>query len=267
MSTARLLIAAAVLAGLGGVVWWSNKQEAAKATLPDADAAPKILALNEAAIKKIDIHHKGEDTDTVVTRTDAGKWQITEPQELAADPGAVATVTSAASNLASQRVVDENLTDPAAYGLESPDLSVTFTLDDGSTKHLRIGAETADGTALYASVDGDKRLFTMGSGNKVSFDKHAIDLREKHLLVFDPDKLTSVSLNVPGKPAIEFGRTGDTGWQIAKPSPMRADGFAVDELVRTIHDAEMDANTDPKDAASKFASGHPVATAKLHAAR
>ena len=43
MKFARLLIAAAVLAALGGLLWWSNRTEAAKAGKPDPKAPPKIL--------------------------------------------------------------------------------------------------------------------------------------------------------------------------------------------------------------------------------
>ena len=92
MRLARLLIAAAVLAGLGGLVYWSNRSEEAKAGRPDPKAAPKILELKEADIRQIEIrHHEGE--TTVVKKDDAGKWSITAPQPLAADQTAVATTS------------------------------------------------------------------------------------------------------------------------------------------------------------------------------
>src|SRR5262249_55989984 len=94
-------------------------------------------------------------------------------------------------------------------------------------------------------------------------DKRAADLREKHLLVFDPDKLSRVELTTPGKPTIEFGRSGEKQWQILKPRPLRADGFQVEDLVRKVHDAEMDPKVDEKRAASGFGSGRPVGTARV----
>jgi hypothetical protein len=57
--------------------------------------------------------------------------------------------------------------------------------------------------------------------------------------------------------------SGDQQWQILKPRPMRADGFQVEDLVRKIRDAEMDPNADEKAAASGFAAGRPVATARV----
>jgi hypothetical protein len=87
-------------------------------------------------------------------------------------------------------------------------------------------------------------------------------LREKHLLVFDQDKLSRVELDAAGKTPLEFGRAG-TDWQILKPKPMRADGFQVDELIRKLKDASMDTGTDPKAAASAFAGGQKTAIAKV----
>jgi hypothetical protein len=71
-----------------------------------------------------------------------------------------------------------------------------------------------------------------------------------------------VDLNANGQ-QLEFGRNKDQ-WQILKPKPLRADTFAVDELVRKLTDAKMDLSSDDqKKAASAFASGKPVATATL----
>src|SRR6266566_597905 len=123
MKVARLLIAAMVLAGLGGLVWWSNKSEAAKASKPDPKAAPKILELKDADIKQIEIrHHEGE--TTVVKKDGNGKWSITAPQPLAADQSAVGAITSAVTSLSSDRVVDENAANLPSYGLDPARVAV-----------------------------------------------------------------------------------------------------------------------------------------------
>ncbi|HYV63358.1 MAG TPA: DUF4340 domain-containing protein [Bryobacteraceae bacterium] len=264
MKFARLLIAAAVLAGLGGLVYWSNRSEEAKAGKPDPKAAPKILELKEADIKQIEIRHREGET-TVVKKDDSGKWSITAPQPLAADQTAVGAITSAVTNLSSDRLVDENASNLPSYGLDPPRIGVTFTMADGKTHVLRIGEDTPVEGNTYAMLDGDKRLFTIASFGKSALDKQSKDLREKHLLVFDQDKLSRVELDT-GKTSLEFGRAG-SDWQILKPKPMRADGFKVDELIRKLKDASMDTETDPKAAASAFASGQKIATAKVTGAQ
>jgi hypothetical protein len=260
MKFARVLIAAAVLAALGGVLWWSNRSELAKANKPDPKAAPKILELKEPDIKQIEIRHRDGET-TVVKKNDAGKWSITAPQPLAADQSAVGAITSAVTSLSSDRLVDENVSNLPSYGLDPPRIGITFTMADGKTHTLRIGEDTPTEGNTYAMLDGDKRLFTIASFSKMAFDKQSKDLREKHLLTFDQDKLSRVELDT-GKASLEFGRAG-TDWQILKPKPMRADGFQVDEVVRKLKDASMDTGADPKAAAAAFAGGQKVATAKV----
>ncbi len=264
MKFARLLIAAVILAGLGGLVWWSNRSEAAKVGKADPKAAPKILELKEGDIRQIEIRHRDGET-TVVKKDDAGKWSITAPQPMAADQTAVGAVTSAVTSLSSDRMVDDNASNLPSYGLDPPRIGVTFTMADGKTHTLRIGEDTPTEGDTYAMLDGDKRLFTIASFGKSALDKQSKDLREKHLLVFDQDKLSRVELEA-GKTSLEFGRAG-SDWQILKPKPMRADGFKVDELVRKLKDAAMetekDADTDAKAAAAAFASGQKIAIAKV----
>jgi hypothetical protein len=262
MKFARVLIAAAVLAALGGVLYWSNRSELAKAGKPDPKAAPKILELKEPDIKQIEIRHRDGEM-TVVKKSDAGKWSIAAPQPLAADQSAVGAITSAVSSLSSDRMIDENASNLPSYGLDPPRIGITLTMADGKTHVLRIGEDTPVEGGTYAMLDGDKRLFTIASFSKTALDKQSKDLREKHLLTFDQDKLSRVELDT-GKASLEFGRAG-TDWQILKPKPMRADGFQVDELVRKLKDAAMvtDADTDLKAAAAAFAGGQKIATAKV----
>jgi len=153
MKFARLLIAAAVLAGLGGLLYWSNRNEAAKASKPDSKAAPKILDLRETDVKKIEIqHHDGE--TTVLQRDGSGKWSISAPQPLTADQSAVSAFTTAASTLSSDRVVDENASNLASYGLDPPKIGITLTMADGKTHMLRIGEDTPTEGDAYAMLDG-----------------------------------------------------------------------------------------------------------------
>jgi hypothetical protein len=263
---ARLLIAAVLLAGLAAALYFSNKSEAAKEKEPpkDKDAAPKILALNEPDIRGIEIK-KRDGTDTVLKKDDSGKWSLTEPKPLPADNASVGTVTSAVTNLTSERVVDDHASDLPSYGLQPPLDEVTFTMKDGKKSTLLIGDDTPTGSNAYAMLAGDPRLFTISSFNKGNFDKATKDLRDKRLMTFDQDKISRLELTAK-KATIEFGRINQNEWQILKPKPLRADGWQVEDLVRKLAGANMDpavSEDDAKKAAAGFASGTPDAIAKV----
>jgi hypothetical protein len=89
MKLDKLLIAAVLLGGLSGLVWWSNKREKANEGKPPADASPKILTLNEGSISQIEIKHR-DGEPTVLKKDDTNHWSITAPKPLAADQAAVA---------------------------------------------------------------------------------------------------------------------------------------------------------------------------------
>jgi hypothetical protein len=264
MKLSRLLIAAVLLAGLSAGVWWSNKKEDEKAKNPPADTTTKILALNEANVVGLEIKKRAGE-DTVLSKSDSGVWSISAPKPLPADQAAVGGVVSAAGNLAADRTIDDNVTNPASYGLAPAADEVIFKLKDGKTKTLLIGDSNPTGSDVYAKVADDTHLYTMGSSSKTSFDKESKDLRDKRLLTFDQEKATRVELNAK-KESVEFGRINQTDWQILKPKPLRADGFAVEELVRKLKEANMDTSVSEEDAkktAAAWATATPVATVKV----
>ena len=245
------------MAVLGGVWWWSNKQEKAKEGQPPPDQSPNILTLKDTDIRKVEITHRGGDT-TVLVKNDSGTWAITAPKPLAADQSAVTALTGNANPLRSERVLDDSAPDLASYGLAPPLLTVKFTMADGKTPTLLIGEDTATGSSAYAKVEGDPRVFIMATSGKAAFDKTYKDLRDKRLMTFDKDKTSRVELDIAKQPPIEFGRISQNEWQILKPKPMRADGFQVDDLVTKVHEAEMNPSLSDEDAkkyASAFASG------------
>jgi hypothetical protein len=264
MKLSRLLIAAVVLAGLCGALWWSNKKEDEKEKNPTVDKTVKVLTLNEGEVAGIEIKKRAGE-DTVLKKSDGGVWSITAPKALPADQAAVGSITSAASNLTADRTIDDNVTDLASYGLAPAADEVIFTLKSGKTKTLLIGDSNPAGNDVYAKVADDSHLYTMGSSSKTTFDKESKDLRDKRLLTFDQDKATRVELNAK-KEAVEFGRINQTDWQILKPKPMRADGFAVEELVRKLKEANMDTSLSPEDAKkalTAWGGATPVATVKV----
>jgi Domain of unknown function (DUF4340) len=258
-----MLMAGVLLAGLGIAVWWSNRQETAKVGQPAADAPPKILAIGADTVKQIQIRHRGEEPITIQFNA-SGKWEMTSPKPLPADSVAVAALTNTASRLDSERVVDPNVTDLAAYGLAPALIEVTLTAKDGKASKLLIGENTPTGGAVYAKLDGDPRLFTMASSFKSTFDKGAKDLRDKRLLPLTQDKLSRIEITAQ-KQTYEFVKKGENAWQIVKPKAMRADSIQTDDLVQRLKNADMDLSgaQDDKKTAAAFGSAAVLAVAKV----
>jgi Domain of unknown function (DUF4340) len=262
MKPGGLIVAVLVLAALSGALYWSNHHKPAETTLASSDTPPKILTLNEVDLTRIDLRKKGGE-EVVLTKDNAGKWQITAPKPLSADQSSVSSVLSSLSSLSSDRLVEERAANLNQYGLQSPTLEADITEKNNQTHKLLIGDDTPTNNGAYVKLDGDPRVFTIATYNKSSIDKGLNDLRDKRLITAESDKITRLEL-VANKQDIEFGRNKDQ-WQIVKPQPLRADGTQVDDLIRKLTDAKMDFTSlpDPKKTAAAFASASPVATAKI----
>lgn len=258
-----LLAGVVVLVGLAVGLYFSNRQEAAKASKPPTDEAPKLVSVNSTDITKIDIKKK-DAPEIVLARNSSGNWAITAPEQYPADQDSANQLATSAGAVISDKVVEDKASNLSNYGLQSPALEADITSKNGKTKKLLIGDDTPTNSGSYAMVEGDPRLFTVASYVKSSIDKNVNDLRDKRLLNFDQDKVSRVELNAK-KQDIEFGRDKDQ-WQILKPKPLRADNTQVDSLLQKAKDAKMDLSVsadDSKKAASAFASGTPIATLKV----
>ena len=262
MKPKGLLIAVALLAVLGGLIWWSNKKQLAASKAPSTTET-KILTIPEDQIQEIKIQHANG--DIVDLRRDSGKWRVVLPKQLPADPDTSSSLVSALTSVTADKTIEDKATDISPYGLNHPTLDVTVTKKDGTSSELLIGDDTPNASGSYAKLPGDPRVFTVFSFVKTSLDKNLNDLRDKRLLAFDSDKLTRVELAAKGQP-VEFSKNGQNEWEILKPRPLRADSAQVDTLIGKLKDAKMDATVsadDAKKAAAAFASGTRVATATV----
>jgi hypothetical protein len=265
MKPRGLLAAVIVLAALGGALWWSNRKQKADAAKPVADTTTKILSIPEDQIKEVTIKKTGAET-TVLRKGDDGKWQLAEPKPQRADQDTAKSLISSLATLNADKVVEDKAADLAPYGLTAPTLDVTVLKKDGKSQDFLVGDDTPTGGGAYAKLAGDAHVYTIASYVKTGIDKTPNDLRDKRLLTFDQDKLTRVGLQPVKGEAVEFGKNNQNDWQILKPKPLRADGSLVEELIRKLKDAKMDAtisDEDAKKAAAGFASGTKVAVASV----
>jgi hypothetical protein len=265
MKPRGLLAAVIVLAALGGALYWSNRKQKAEAAKPSADTTTKILSIPEDQIKQVTLKKTGAETTVLALGAD-GKWQLAEPKPQRADQDTAKSLAGALSALNADKVVEDKAADLSAYGLNAPTLDVTVLKKDGKSLDLLVGDDTPTGGGTYAKLAGDPHVYTIASYVKTSIEKTPNDLRDKRLLTFDQDKLTRVDLQPAKGETIEFGKNNQNDWQILKPKPLRADGSQVEELIRKLKDAKMDAaisDEDAKKAAAAYAAGTPVAVASV----
>jgi hypothetical protein len=263
MNFRGLIVAVVILAGLGGVLYWSQHRKPPEDNAPSsASAAPVILKVSAADVNQLTIKQKQADPVTL-QKADAGQWQITQPKPYRADQETVAGMLSTLSGLNADRVVEDKASNLKQYGLDPAVAALNITGKGQGTRQLLLGDDTPTGGDVYASLAGDPRVFTVSSFNKTSLDKSLNDLRDKSLLTVDADKVSRVELDRKGQ-EIEFGRTKDV-WQILKPPNLREDNTALSQFISGLTSARIDLGGATSDAATEFAKGTPIATVKVTA--
>lgn len=260
MKSRGLIVGLVVLTVLVGLLYWSNRQSAAKTSdvSSSVPAAPKILALNQADIIKVEVKKKGSD-DVVLSKNGSGNWQITSPKELGADSNAVSSLLSTVSSLNAERVVDDKAGDLQPYGLAPPSAELVITENGNKSQRLLLGDDTPTHGGAYAALAGDSRVFTIASFNKTSLDKSLNDFRDKRFLTIESSKVNRLEL-VAKSTALEFDHDKDH-WQILKPKPSRADSDAIDTFLRNLADAKIDPNQAPEN--KSFQKAETVGTVKV----
>ncbi|HEX4165850.1 MAG TPA: DUF4340 domain-containing protein [Bryobacteraceae bacterium] len=262
MKPQKLLVAAVLLAGLSGLVWYAKQHPPAASTSPAAES-PKVVDIPDASVKSVDLRRK--DGSSITLEKEEGKWTITTPEHWKADQDAATTLLSSLHPVSADSVVENSSSDLTKYGLNKPSLDVTVHLANGKSDELLFGDDVPAGSLVYVRTANDPKIYAVASSVKTSLDKSANDLRDKRLLTFDQNHLTRIDL-MSGKSDIEFGKNNANEWQMLKPQPYRVDSFQVEELLRKLTDAKMDLTgnaDDAKKSAAAFASGTPVSKVEV----
>lgn len=252
-----LLAAAVVLVALGGALYWSQHHNAAKNGTPSS--SPAILNLQPATVSSITIKAQGA-APVVLMKSPEGRWQITAPTPAPADATAVYGMLSAVHPLAAERVVEDDATNLAQFGLSDP--AVEIDLDaNGKTTRLLLGDGTPVGDAMYVSVAGNLRVYTAARSTKTSLDKSENQLRDRRLVPVNAAAVSHVQLERKGE-SVDFVRDAN-GWQMRNPEPYATDSSAVDNLVQQVTAAEWDPSSERKAAAAEWTHAQPFATVRI----
>jgi hypothetical protein len=225
LTTTILLLV--VLAGLGGYIFFVENKKPATG----ADAKPKAFTVEADQIEEL--HIAVADGDSTRARRTDKTWKLVEPVEADGDNSELTNMASSLAALDIQRVVDENPTDLAQYGLSPARIEIGFKAKGQKDEtRLLVGDKTPTGGDVYAQKPGEKRVFLVSSAIDDTFHRTAFDLRDKTILKFDRDKVDGLEITHNGMTYQLARKAAD--WMIVKPVSMRADYAAVEGLITSL---------------------------------
>jgi hypothetical protein len=212
--------------GLAGYLYFvESKRDPA-----DADKKDKVFTVESDKIDELVV--KSESGERTTLKKTGAEWRVVEPVSAPTDGAAVSGITGNLASLEVSRVIDENPSDVAEYGLTQPRLELEFKAG-GQSHKLFIGRKTPAGNDLYARIDGATRVILVPSYVDTTFNKTTFDLRDKTVLKFDRDKIENLSIASP-KQVLRFAKA-DGEWKLTAPIAARADFTTVDGLVSRLN--------------------------------
>jgi hypothetical protein len=227
------IILIVVLAGLGGYIYFVDRERPAAGT---EEPKAKAFDVSPENIEEVLVTNAAGEKARV-QRVDAN-WHLVEPEKADADATAVAAVTSSVASLEVQRVVDENPSDLSQYGLMPPRIDLAFRVrGEKDFQHLLVGEKTPTGGDLYAKKPNENRVFLISSYLDSSFNRTAFDFRDKSILKFEREMADGVEITA-GPQTLQLSRQG-TEWKLLKPVAARADYAGAEGIITRLSTGQM----------------------------
>jgi hypothetical protein len=249
------LVLVIVALGLGAYLYFvESKRDPA-----ETDKKDKVFTVEADKIDELSV--TSESGERTVLKKTGTTWQIVEPVTAETDGAAVSGLTSNLATLDLQRVIDENPTDVAEYGLAKPRIEVAFKAG-GTEQRLQIGRKTPAATDLYARIGGAGKVFLIPGFVETTFNKSTFDLRDKTVLKLERDKIETLAVSTTAR-QLQFAKA-DGEWQITEPIKGRADFTSVDGLLSRLHTLQSKSIAAPEPASlAEYGLDKPEATVRL----
>ena len=172
--------------------------------------------------------------ETIVLTHSDDAWRVTAPYDLAANDSAVDTIVNRLQSTDSERLVEEQAEDLSRFGLDTPEVTATLQLSDGTTHTLTLSADTPVGFNVYARAN-DGAVFLAAGSLKDAVNKTLFDLRDRSIFDLTADQVTRVDVSsetldvtverMPQQP------DGIERWAFTAPTGARADRATISTLV------------------------------------
>jgi hypothetical protein len=116
-----------------------------------------------------------EEGNTVTEMVDRNVWQAVQPEGMNVNSSSIDTIAWNANTLKAEKLIEENPSNLAQYGLDKP-VKLTFTMKDGTKHILHVGSKTPTGGAYYAKTANDTTVYTIGDYEAERFLRSKLEL-------------------------------------------------------------------------------------------
>lgn len=214
-----------------------------------------VIALNSLDAQKIQLKYINR--DAIVCEKSGFEWKIVEPISAKADANEMENIIMDLKDLKVDVFIDDELP-PAEqadslshYGLSQPQIEVTVSFRDGTSKSLLVGKEKNG--SVYVKLASDKTVFLVSGKIIGKLVKRPNDLRDRTIMAFQTRSVEKLELRYPGQSVICEKRSHEEeeAWEITSPAKAKADRSQIDEILRKLQELRADqfVSDEPEDLA------------------
>ncbi len=263
------IVLAIILFGIGSYVYFVDVP-ASEQAIQVKQEQEKLIPFDDRVLTQVSLKTARE--HLAFGRDKRGRWLITTPLTAPADSRELRKVLRALTLAKIERVVQENATDLAQYGLSPPRMTVSLS-DDKQTISLDLGNPGPFSSSLYVRQGQDQRVL-LTTLNVLTFaKKNLYTYRLKDVLFFNHAKAEHLELHSP-KQDIELYRVPGVhgvspNWRFRKPLEGPADKTTVGILLMALEDLKAEDFVDTKEDKDALLTtlGKPVAGATIKTER
>jgi hypothetical protein len=191
-----------------------------------------IIDFVDSDVQRLELSDAGKQL-VLVQKDD--KWSIEQPAAYAADGSTVRSFLSTLRSMRATDFPDDQPTDIATYGLDSPQLTVTLHLGkDNAEKSIRIGKEN-DKKEIYLQRGGQPTVYTVRDWVLRDLKKTPADFRDKTVIAFDRDKVSAVELTRKDGSHAKLVHGADKQWQVEGAQGKAAE-TTIAQYLTDLHD-------------------------------
>ena len=258
-----VLVLFIIAVGLGLYLWLVDMPTGQRQVETEIEAK-KLVDFREEDVRALTIASSRGEVE--ITREKDGRWTISKPKALEAEPTAVEEFLRTLMLAKVSRVVDESGTDLQSYGLADPSMTVSFRLASG-TQTVRLGDSGPLSSTLYAMRENSTKVLLTSLASQDLVAKGVQEFRRKRVLAFERSRVTRLTVATPHETVVLYkaGQGDKALWTITAPLETAADQPEVRSLLLGLEDLKaQDFLDEPKDrAATRAGLGRPLATFTL----
>jgi len=218
-----------VLAGIVGLTMYLNREELFKEDRT-------LYSYEDREVEEIRI--VSEQGELYFVKKPEG-WTMVKPKPYKIDPSAVGWLENRLKDFLAARVLNEDNPDLKTYGLDEPDATISFRLDDGTENTLYIGDMTASQVQYFAKDSARESIYILGSYDVENFLRPVSEFRDKTILEVDAKSINAIGLSIAGERDFMLEGDGSGKWNIVYPLQTEARGDAVVEMLEDIAEIKI----------------------------